>query len=124
MGLDPARGRPAALHTQEALRKLQANQEEKKHEINKNYITPRAADLARLRRAKTLPTRKGGVQEKVMEDIWLGSILYRYPLPTPVHYISLLGDRGSALYVDAWDFRMARTAVLIHIITKFYLDLF
>ena len=67
---------------------------------------------------KSMRDKHGKPQEQVMEDIWLGSILYRYPLPTPVHYISLLGDRGSALYVDAWDFRMARTAVLIHIITK------
>ena len=33
-----------------------------------------------------------------MEDIWLGSIIYRYPLPVPVHYVSLLGDRTGQLY--------------------------
>ena len=67
---------------------------------------------------KSMRDKQNKPQEQVMEDIWLGSVLYRYPLPAPVHYISLLGDRGSALFVDAWDFRMARTAVLIHIITK------
>ena len=44
-----------------------------------------------------------------MEDVWLGSMLHRFPLSKPVRYVSLLGDRVGQLYVDAWDFRIARS---------------
>ena len=65
-----------------------------------------------------LRTKAGQRSEQVMEDVWLGYILHAYPLPKPVHYVSLLGDRNGTLYVDAWDFRIARSAVLTHVITK------
>ena len=69
-------------------------------------------DLARLRRAKTLPTRKGGVQEKVMEDIWLGSALFRFPPPTPVAYVNILGGGVTS---DDWALNTLRSALLVHI---------
>ena len=79
-----------------------------------------AADVARLRKidATTMRNKQGRRAEMVMEDVWLGYILHAYPLKSPVRYVSLLGDRRSTLYVDAWDFRIARTAVLTHVITK------
>ena len=69
-------------------------------------------DLARLRRAKTLPTRKGGVQEKVMEDIWLGSALFRFPPPNPVAYVNILGGGVTS---DDWALNTLRSALLVHI---------
>lgn len=60
----------------------------------------------------------GRPAEMVMEDVWLGSIIHRWPLPSPIHYVSLVGAKGATLYVDAWDFRLSRTAVVFHVITK------
>ena len=79
-----------------------------------------AADARRLYGLDALAMRnkQGKPLEQVMEDVWLGYILHAFPLPEPVRYISLLGDKKSSLYVDAWDFRLSRTAVLTHVITK------
>ena len=53
--------------------------------------------------------KAGAQQTQLMEDVWLGSVLYRFPLSTPLTYVSLHG-----LHVDAWDLRLTRTALLIH----------
>ena len=77
------------------------------------------SDALALRRLDTagLPDKSGKVQTQVMEDVWLGSILYRFPPPQPVTYVSLLGGR-TGLYVDTWDLRLTRSALLVHVITK------
>ena len=79
-----------------------------------------ASETARLMDRDPLQMygKNGKKIEQVMEDVWLGSLLYRFPLPHPVRYISLLGDKRSRLYVDQWDFRLARSAFLFHVLTK------
>jgi hypothetical protein len=79
-----------------------------------------AADVARLRAsdAATMRNKQGRRTEMVMEDVWLGYILHAYPLASPVRYMSLFGDKRSKLYVDVWDFRISRTAILTHVSTK------
>ena len=69
-------------------------------------------------RNSQLLTMLGKPKEQVMEDIWLGHLLYRFPLNSSVKYVSLIGDTWSALHVDKWDFRFSRSALLVHIITK------
>ena len=46
-------------------------------------------DTRRLRAISRLPTRTGGRQSKVMEDIWIGSLLHRGPPTKPVTYVAL-----------------------------------
>jgi len=46
------------------------------------------ADVARLARSPTMLKLNGKPQGAVMEDVWLGSIAYRYPLG-PVTYVTL-----------------------------------
>ena len=72
--------------------------------------------LRRLR-AETLPDKAGNVQTQVMEDVWLGSVLYRYPPRQPITYVTLLGGRGG-LHVDTWDLRLTRSALLVHNFNK------
>ena len=49
------------------------------------------SDLAALRAIDPtqLVSRQGRKQGKLMEDIWLGSLLYRFPPPQPVRYVAL-----------------------------------
>ena len=61
-----------------------------------------------------LPDKHGQRQMLIMEDVWLGSMLYRFPPPGPIHYVSLLGSRGRRLHVDTWDLRLSRSAMLVH----------
>ena len=81
-------------------------------------LVAEAAQLARLD-PKAMVDKAGHRHVQVMEDVWLGSVIHRYPLPQPVRYISLIGGRGgNSLYVDQWDFRLTRTALVVHVITK------
>ena len=91
------------------------------------------------------PSHARIARAQVMEDVWLGSVLHRSPPAAPVRYVSLLGGRGGSplhlpcispasrlylgryvsllggrggLYVDAWDMRLTRSAMLVHVITK------
>jgi len=64
-----------------------------------------------------MPDKTGRRTEKIMEDVWLGSLLYRSPPPQPITYVNLLHAR-TGLIVDAWDFRLTRSALLVHVITK------
>ena len=61
-----------------------------------------------------LPDKAGERQTTVMEDVWLGSLLHRFPPPVPLTYVTLLDSTGRKLHVDAWDLRMTRTAMLVH----------
>ena len=74
-------------------------------------------DIRRLKAVTTLPTRTGGVQPKVMEDIWLGSLLYRRhpPLSKPVTYIALSEKDDKTLVADGWGLRATRSALLVHV---------
>jgi hypothetical protein len=62
----------------------------------------------------SLPDKAGERQTTVMEDVWLGSLLHRFPPPAPITYVTLLDSTGRKLHVDAWDLRMTRTAMLVH----------
>lgn len=59
----------------------------------------------------------GGAGGLVLEDVWLGSVLYRWPPKAPMNYISLVG-KASGLYVDSWDFRLKRSAMVNHVRTQ------
>lgn len=50
----------------------------------------------------------------VMEDVWFGSVLFRFPPREPIKYITLLYSRGRKLHVDEWDLRITRSALLVH----------
>ena len=73
-----------------------------------------ADDLARLRAATTLTTRTGGEQFKVMEDIWIGSLLYRQPPSRPVSYVALSEKDDHTLVSDGWGLKVAESALLVH----------
>ncbi len=84
------------------------------------------ADVTRLARAPSLLKLNGKPQGAVMEDVWLGSIAYRYPLELgplelgPVTYVTL-GEGGSddlTLISDTWGLRTTRTAMLVHVRSK------
>ena len=77
------------------------------------------ADVARLARAPSLRKLNGNLQGAVMEDVWLGSIIYRYFLG-PVTYVTL-GEGAKddfPLLSDSWGLRTTRTAVLVHVRSK------
>ena len=73
------------------------------------------SDLATLRATPQLVTRKGRKQGKLMEDIWLGSLLYRFPPPQPVRYVALSELYDPSLISDNWGLRARQTALLVHI---------
>ena len=73
-------------------------------------------DVARLRGAGGLVSRSGKPKTKVMEDVWLGSLLFRDPPPQPLSFATLLGGRG--LISDEWGLRTTRQAVLTHLKAK------
>jgi hypothetical protein len=71
-------------------------------------------DLERLRKASSLLTRTGKEAEKVMEDIWLGSLVYRQKPKTPITYVALSERNEHTLVSDGWGLKVARTAILVH----------
>lgn len=72
-------------------------------------------DLSRLRAVRgILPTRTGGRQVKVMEDIWIGSLLFRQPPARPVTYVALSEKDDKTLVSDGWGLRVTRSSVLVH----------
>ena len=75
------------------------------------------ADVARLRAAgDSLVSRSGKPQDRVMEDIWLGSLLFRDPPPRPLTFVTLVGWQG--LISDSWGLVTTRQAVLTHVKAK------
>ena len=79
------------------------------------------ADVDRLRRASRLSKLNGKRQIQVMEDVWLASLLYRFPAQLgPVSYVTL-GEGGREdrpLISDGWGLKTTRTAVLVHVRSK------
>ena len=73
------------------------------------------SDLTALRAAPQLVSRQGRKQGKLMEDIWLGSLLYRFPPPQPVRYVALSEVYDPSLISDNWGLRARQTALLAHI---------
>ena len=72
-------------------------------------------DLSRLRSVRgALPTRTGGDQIKVMEDIWIGSLLFRQPPTQPLTYVALSEKDDKTLVSDGWGLRVARSSILVH----------
>ena len=74
------------------------------------------ADVARLRGAGGLVSRSGKPKTKVMEDVWLGSLLFRDPPPQPLSFVTLFGGLG--LISDDWGLRTTRQALLTHLKAK------
>ena len=75
------------------------------------------ADVARLRGAGGgLVSRSGKPRDKVMEDVWLGSLLFRDPPPQPLSFFSLFGGLG--LISDGWGLLTTRQALLTHVKAK------
>ena len=75
------------------------------------------ADVARLRGAGgRLVSRSGKPRDKVMEDVWLGSVLFRDPPPQPLSFVTLFGGLG--LISDEWGLRTTRQALLTHVKAK------
>ena len=73
------------------------------------------ADATRLARLPEVRRRSGELQDRVMEDVWLGSLIYRFPPAEPVRFITLSELNSEALVSDDWGFRAARTALLVHL---------
>lgn len=72
-------------------------------------------DLRALRATATIVNRFGNPTEKVMEDIWLGSLIHRRPPSQPVRYVALSEVYGPELVSDRWGLRLRQSALLVHI---------
>jgi len=71
-----------------------------------------ADDVRRLKAARGLQQNDGRRAWKVLEDIWLGSLLYRDPPKGgPVRFVNM----PEGLVVDKWGLRVTPTAVLVHL---------
>ena len=53
---------------------------------------------------------------QVMEDIWLGSVLFREPPSVPVQYMQINSDGW--IVMDGWGLRVSKTALLVHMRNK------
>ena len=53
-----------------------------------------------------------------MEDVWLGSLLYRFPPADPIRYVSLSELIDATFVSDEWGFRATPTALLVHLRAK------
>ena len=71
--------------------------------------------LVALRAAPQFISRAGHKQSKLMEDVWLGSLLYRFPLEKPVRYVAISEAADPYLVSDNWGLRATQTALLAHI---------
>ena len=50
-----------------------------------------------------------------MEDIWLGSLLFRRPVGLPISYVALSEKDDKTLVADGWGLRVTRTALIVHL---------
>jgi len=76
---------------------------------------PLVDDVPRLAATDALPTRTGGAQFKVMEDIWLGSLLYRRPPSRPLTYVALSEKDDTTLVSDGWGLKATKSSVVVHV---------
>ena len=74
-----------------------------------------AEDVRALGAASTLPTRSGTNQFKVMEDIWLGSLLFRQPPARALSYVALSERDDATLVSDGWGLKISTPAVVVHV---------
>ena len=81
-----------------------------------------ADDVTRLHAAPqtALVSRTGEPQIKVMEDIWLGSVLERHQLlrgraALPVSFVALSEGDDRSFVSDEWGLRVTRSAIVVHI---------
>ena len=72
-------------------------------------------DVARLEALKPPPRLDGKPRTMVLEDIWLGSTIYRELPAKPLTYVSLTADK---LAVDSWGVRTSRQAIVTHVRAK------
>ena len=49
-----------------------------------------------------------------MEDIWLGSVVYRQPLRQPISYVALSEKDDHTLVSDGWGLKVTRSALVVH----------
>ena len=54
----------------------------------------RDADRLRASADGSLVSRSGKPRDKMMEDVWLGSLLFRDPPPQPLRFVTLVGWQG------------------------------
>ena len=76
---------------------------------------PLTDDVPALGAITALPTRTGGRAFKVMEDIWIGSLLHRRPPSRPVSYVALSEKDDNTLVSDGWGLRVSRSSVVVHV---------
>ena len=62
--------------------------------------------MARLKAMPKLLTRGGGPSNKVMEDIWLGSLLHRAPPARPLTYVALEEYLTGVFVSDGWGLKV------------------
>jgi len=79
-----------------------------------------AEDVRRLAAAQAFVTRTGEPQTKVMEDVWLGSLLHRGQLAAsraaaPISYVAISEANDGFLVSDEWGLRATRSAMVVHI---------
>ena len=55
---------------------------------------------------------------QVMEDVWLGSLLYRFPPAEPIRFVTLSELNARTLVSDEWGLHVSRTALLVHLRAK------
>lgn len=72
-------------------------------------------DLELLQVKSKIVSRSGRKQGKLMEDIWLGSLIHRFPPSRPVRYVALSEASDPALVSDNWGLRARPTALVIHV---------
>ena len=64
------------------------------------------SDVARLKAMPKFMSRGGGPSNKVMEDIWLGSLLHRAPPARPLTYVALEEYLTGVFVSDGWGLKV------------------
>lgn len=71
-------------------------------------------DVQRLAQAKELANGAGGVAHRVMEDVWLGSVIYRRPPEGPISYVAL-SEADKVLISDGFGLRVLPSSLVVHV---------
>ena len=64
------------------------------------------SDVERLKAMPKFMSRGGGPSNKVMEDIWLGSLLHRAPPARPLTYVALEEYLTGVFVSDGWGLKV------------------
>ncbi|KAL3906971.1 MAG: hypothetical protein SGPRY_010350 [Prymnesium sp.] len=76
-----------------------------------------ASDERRIQAASSLITRTGGRQNKIMEDVWLGSLLHRQQLAmgeraSPISYVAISNGLDNFLVYDAFGLKLSSSKIV------------